>query len=238
MASQIPAVTIDTFARSIFREAKRYGFDQIDVVRLVNALMDMSIESGKNAHQDDAEQSAILDTSKLEVNAFPLISPRLEIRLAGPSDTAVLGQWLEDEYGQHFLLSCASAQSLSVETLLSHPNNEVGIVELTHAGGAREPIGAVAYLDLDRRQQRAELRKLIGSKNARGKGYAEEATMLWIEYGISKLRLRKIYVSTLQTNLRNIRLNESIGFRVEGILRGEVQLGTERHDVLRMGLIR
>jgi RimJ/RimL family protein N-acetyltransferase len=50
------------------------------------------------------------------------------------------------------------------------------------------------------------------------------------------LRLEKVYVSTLQTQLSNIRLNESVGFRVEGLLRGEVRIDGERHDVLRMGL--
>ena len=75
-------------------------------------------------------------------------------------------------------------------------------------------------------------------KDARGKGYAEEATRLWIEYGFRVLGIDKIYVSTLQTHLRNIKLNEEIGFRVEGLLREEVLLDGRRLDVLRMGLCR
>jgi diamine N-acetyltransferase len=71
---------------------------------------------------------------------------------------------------------------------------------------------------------------------ARGKGYAEEATRLWVEYGLRRLSLEKIYVSTLQNHIPNIRLNESVGFRVEGVLRQEVLLNGVRHDVLRMGL--
>ena len=98
------------------------------------------------------------------------------------------------------------------------------------------PVGAVAFLDIDMNQRRTELRKLIGVSDARGKGLAEEATSLWIRYGCEKLELEKFYVSTLQTHLRNIRLNESIGFRVEGVLHGEVRIGEKRYDVLRMGL--
>ena len=94
----------------------------------------------------------------------------------------------------------------------------------------------MAFLDIDTVQRRAELRKLIGDDSERGKGYAEEATALWVAYGHERLGLEKIYLSTLQTHLRNIRLNESIGFRTEGVLRNEILLGNERHDVLRMGL--
>ena len=38
----------------------------------------------------------------------------------------------------------------------------------------------------------------------RGKGFAKEATKLWIQYGITKLDLKKIYLDRLDTNIRNI----------------------------------
>jgi RimJ/RimL family protein N-acetyltransferase len=93
----------------------------------------------------------------------------------------------------------------------------------------------MAYLDHSRIQNRAELRKLIGESDCRGKGLAEEATRLWVRYGIIGLGLEKIYLSTLQTQIANIRLNEDIGFKVEGLLRDEVLIDGKRHDVLRMG---
>jgi RimJ/RimL family protein N-acetyltransferase len=98
-----------------------------------------------------------------------------------------------------------------------------------------KPIGALAYLDHDVDHKRAELRKLIGDPEFRGMGLAEEATQLWIAYGIHALHLEKIYVSTLQTHINNIKLNEKIGFQVEGLLRDEVLIDGTRHDVLRMG---
>ena len=51
-----------------------------------------------------------------------------------------------------------------------------------------------------------------------------------------QLGLEKIYVSTLQTHIRNIQLNETIGFQVEGVLHNEVRIRDHRHDVLRMGM--
>jgi len=100
------------------------------------------------------------------------------------------------------------------------------------------PIGAVAFLNYDVMQFKAELRKLIGEPNMRGKGLGKEATRLWIRYGTETLDLKKIYLNTLDTNIRNIRLNEEIGFRVEGILRNEVFVDGKYKDLLRMGLWR
>lgn len=169
----------------------------------------------------------------MRAEAFPLQSERLQIRRADPDlDMQLLEGWVADHYGRHFLLSCATAQPMDLNALLENPQNEVGIV--LEADG--EPIGSVAFLDIDTAQKRAELRKLIGVPEARGKGYAEEATRLWIEYGGQMLGLQKIYVSTLQTHLRNIQLNESIGFKVKGLLQREVLISGDRHDVLRMGL--
>lgn len=139
---------------------------------------------------------------------------------------------MADQYGRHFLLSCATAQPMDLIALFENPQNEVGIILLADG----EPIGSVAFLDIDNVQKRAELRKVIGVSEARGIGYAEEATRLWIQYGGQQLGLEKFYVSTLQTHLRNIQLNESIGFKVEGLLQREVLISGERHDVLRMGL--
>ena len=40
MSNSVPAETIEAFARTICAEAHKYGFETIDVVRLINAMMD------------------------------------------------------------------------------------------------------------------------------------------------------------------------------------------------------
>jgi RimJ/RimL family protein N-acetyltransferase len=236
MASQIPDRTISVFARSIFQEARNYGFSQIDTVRLINALMDLSVEQttvrpteGLLANMGPVNS---VDDANLNVDRFPLISPRLRIRaLEGADDRALLESWLHDDTGRQFLLSCETARQADLKALLGNARNHVAMITLP----AGKPIGAVAFLDHDEAQQRAELRKVIGVPEERGKGYARESTMLWLRYGIEKLKLEKIYVSTLQNRLRHIRLNESVGFRVEGVLTDELLIDGQRMDVLRMG---
>ncbi|MCP4011039.1 MAG: GNAT family N-acetyltransferase, partial [Proteobacteria bacterium] len=75
-----------------------------------------------------------------------------------------------------------------------------------------------------------------GNPAMRGLGLAKEATQLWIDYGVSALGIKKIQISTLNTNIHNVRLNEDLGFKVEGILRNEICVDGVYLDVLRMGL--
>jgi RimJ/RimL family protein N-acetyltransferase len=232
MAASVPEETVKAFAHSIHQEATKYGFTQIDTIRLINALMDFSMDQSRNGGNTSRSEELEISTVNHSVESFPLKSSRLSIRrVDADGDKPLLESWIEDTYGRHFLLSCAAAEQHDVGALLSNERNDVGIVELLDG----TPIGAVAYLDIDAGQRRAELRKLIGAKDERGKGYAEEATSLWIEYGVKHLGLEKIFVSTLQTHLRNIKLNESVGFKIEGILRAEVLMDGKRYDVLRMG---
>lgn len=231
MADSIPIETIQAFAKTICAEARKYGFQQIDFIRLINEMMDASAGTGSSESRE--EGVSVEELGPFEVRSFPLKSKRLQIRKAVPeADIEVLRGWMADQYGRYFLLSCATAQSLELDALLTRERNEVGII----VDAENRPIGAVAYLDIDAEQKRAELRKLIGEQSARGKGFAEEATRLWIQYGGDVLGLEKIYVSTLQTHLKNIQLNESIGFKVEGVLEREVLISGVRYDVLRMGL--
>ncbi|MDH4054668.1 MAG: GNAT family N-acetyltransferase [Gammaproteobacteria bacterium] len=233
MAGEIPNTTISALARSIFKEASSYGFGQIDIIRLINELMDlcMSSESMGTTHAHAEKRHALRSSKSLA--ELPVKGERVSIRaFNAPHDCELLERWLPEKYGRYFVLSCATAQSTTVEALTSSPNNHVGIITL-HDG---TPIGAMAMLDHSRLQRRAELRKLIGEPKYRGQGIAEEATRLWVHYGIQGLGLEKIYVSTLQTQVANIKLNESIGFKVEGLLRDEVLIDGLRCDVLRMGL--
>ena len=228
----IPAQTIQTVARSIYREASTYGFAPLDIIRLINELMDLTKMGSETETAATDALAGIEDDFGSQSLEFPLVGKRIRIREFQPDDLALLEQWLPDKYGRYFVLSCATAQTVTIDSLTNSPFNRLGIITLPD----ETPIGAMAYLDLSRTQKRAELRKLIGDAGSRGQGLAEEATRLWIAYGMRTLGLEKIYVSTLQTHIANIRLNEAVGFKVEGLLRNEVMIDGRRHDVLRMGI--
>jgi len=233
----LPDQTLETLVRNFFRESTNYGFKQLDYVRFVNLLLDLSMEPHGEDLDDssDDEQSAVPLYAKNDDNfmSLPIESDRIRIRKLDPSvDMEIMHQWLEDKYGRQFLLSRITAQTLDLEKIVNDCWNIFGIVT-THDD---IPIGCMAYLGFNSDQKKAELRKLIGNPAMRGKGYAKEATQLWIRYGINALKLKKIHLSTLHTDLRNLRLNEDLGFKIEGILRNEICVDGTYHDVLRMSL--
>ncbi len=240
--NRIPAQTIEILARSFFREGLLYGFQLLDYVRFVNMLLENSMDNNWDApslttkENEEEKRSAEDDKcmhSKLSFSQLPLNGKRIKIRAFEKTwDMEMLEKWLEDKNGRHFLMSRSTAQETSLNNLIETESNIFGVVTLPD----NTPIGLVAFLNHDVLQKKTELRKLIGDPMMRGKGFAKEATKLWIQYGIIKLGLKKIYLNTLDTNIRNIKLNEELGFKMEGILRNEVFFDDKNHDVLRMGL--
>jgi diamine N-acetyltransferase len=228
----IPDVTIEVIARNLFKEAQRYGFHQADYLRLVNHLLDLS---GRGEVRDRQRETEADPRSLMLSPRLPLDGNAIRIRaFDAAGDRALLARWLDDTHGRFFLLSSVTAKTLDIDEVLRSDRNIFGVIVLPDA----TPIGMMAFLDVDRWQQKAELRKLIGEPQYRGRGYARQGTALWTHYGLHGLGLKKIYLNTLQTNMRNIRLNEALGFRVEGILRKEFFLDGEHHDVLRMALLK
>ncbi len=228
-ADLIPNPTIEAIARTLYREGQAYGFGEADYVRLVNELLALSIAAGDSnqANSNGNGQHAVAAGS-----ALPLVDADLTVRAFADADVALLREWVQEAQGRYFLLSRLSGAMRELPQILLSDQTVLGTI----AVGDR-PIGVVAYLDWNRGQRKAEVRKLIGDVRYRGRGYAKRAMRLWIQYGLGTMGLRKIYLNTLYTDVRNIRLNQELGFTVEGILRHECIVDGRCHDILRMGLV-
>jgi len=228
----VPQEVIEIAARSLFKETMYYGFNQLDYIRFVNFLLDLSMKQNNGFH--DQEPSTPITFMQPNSSDFPLVGGRIQIRrYHDKADRRLFKKWLTDQNGRYFLLSRLTSKKANIAELVRDQSNILGIITLPDS----QPIGMMAFLNNDQIQRKAELRKLIGEPEFRGKGLAKEATKLWIEYGIYSLGLKKIYLNTLDTNIRNIKLNEELGFRVEGILRNECLIDGEYHDILKMGLL-
>ena len=231
----IPDLTLETLSRNFFKEAASYGFSQVDYVRFVNLLLDQAMNHKPDPVEARGHRESPSDPEKSGLDAadLPLSGARVMIRqFDAESDLPLFDRWLSDEWGRYFLLSRGTAECMDIHEVAARDDAVLGIVTLPDS----TPIGSVAFLDYDPVQRKAELRKLIGEPGQRKKGLAKEAAGWWIRYGISRLKLKKIYLNTLETDIRNIRLNEGLGFKVEGVLRNEVLIDGVYRDVLRMGL--
>lgn len=101
------------------------------------------------------------------------------------------------------------------------------------AGG--EHAGNVVLDQIDTHLGTARLSIYVGAA-ARGAGVGEAATRLAVDYAFQALGLYKVWLTVHAENSRARATYERIGFRVEGILRGEFLLAGRRVDAVRMGL--
>ena len=231
--SKIPDTTIEALTRNFFKESLDYGFKYEDYLKFVNSLLEYAISAKNNGNGKEPETISSFKNS-LKTPALPIQTENLIIReFDKENDSKLIEEWSRDKFGRYFLLSMTSSLDSNIEKLISSNIHYLGVVTLKD----NTPIGVVGFLNFDKAHRKAELRKLIGVPEYRAHGYGKEATRYWIEYGFKKLELKKIYLNTIDTNIHNIRINEKMGFKVEGILRDEAMVDGVTHDILRMGLI-
>jgi len=229
----IPNATIEAVARSLFRETAHYGFKQVDYLRFVNILLDLSM---KNGYQNLEQSHTRIAYYPTEHSSLPLIGDRVRIRkFFKAEDESTLEQWLIASENQHFLICGMTSEKWDMKNLIADEKNVLGIV--TSNNNEALAIGATAFIGYDAIQGKAELRAFIGVPAFEGRGMLKEATRLWIQFGISNLGLKKINLNILDTNIRTIKLNEELGFKVEGILRNECYFDGKYHDVLKMAYL-
>lgn len=86
----------------------------------------------------------------------------------------------------------------------------------------QEAVGIIGLLDINKIHQKAEYYILLGDRNYRGKGVAQKASNIILDYGFSRLHLNRIYLFTEKNNLVAQKLFEKIGFKKEGLLRNDI----------------
>ncbi|MCW8850367.1 MAG: GNAT family N-acetyltransferase [Melioribacteraceae bacterium] len=224
-------VNLNALAKSIYDESIVMKFSSGDYVKLMNEIIDMTIEKPESASieiSDDNDQDEI--TSDL-----PIESKNLIIRYYNSEiDKKYVSKWFETDNNNLFLLSTNTRNHLDVESIKNDENNIFATITLKD----KKPIGLLAILNIDKRNKKGEMRKMIGNIKERGKGYGKESTQLWLKYCTGFLDLRKVYINTIETNIKNISLNRQLGLKIEGLLKQDCILDNVVHDVLRMAYIR
>jgi RimJ/RimL family protein N-acetyltransferase len=75
-----------------------------------------------------------------------------------------------------------------------------------------DPVGLVGAEHIDRRSGKVEMRKLVGDPRMHGKGIGKRATFLFLYYLFVIRKFEKVYVHSMDTNIRNVNLNAKFGF--------------------------
>ena len=158
---------------------------------------------------------------------------RVSLRPLMPDDRPLLETWARDKDIQHSL-SRSLVSDLMAE--LTQPDTHTRESFIIH--DARDhPIGLTSLFNLSASPACGEMAKLLGSPDARGKGYAKESEVLMLGYAFDRLKLNRVFIRTAGFNLQNIKLNEKLGLRFEGILRECRMLDEELVDIVVMSIL-
>ena len=221
-------ITKETIINSVIYVLKKFDLQPKDYIYVANALLDMALNPKQDSVHKTFEKINIKPDGKLPIT-FENITIR-EINLKKDKDK-IMG-WIEDIKGRDFFLSRIDDIDRTTDVIIKDPKHVFGLVL---ADGV--PIGIMGFMNYDKKNRKAELRKIIGELDYRGKGFGKKATNLWLSYGLSCLNLRKIYLYTFDNDLRNIRINMDMGFQLEGIFRQENLYNNEPKDILRMAYL-
>ena len=97
-------------------------------------------------------------------------------------------------------------------------------------------VGIIGGENIDPESTKLEMKKLVGDPAMRGKGIGKRATFLYLYQVFVIRKFYKVYLHTLEINIRNLNLNGNLGFSLEGVFFDDVMIEGVRQDVVRMAL--
>jgi RimJ/RimL family protein N-acetyltransferase len=200
---------------------------------------DGALDAG--AYASEADEALALPVlfrlEKVRQNRHALHGPRVCLRPVGPGDRPLLEAWRQDtEIRKTFGRDLLDHLIARIDALAGDERRRDFLI-CDGSDPSGRGVGAVCLFHIDAATGQAEIAKLLGDPRARGKGYAKEATGIVLGYAFRTLRLRRVYLQTAGFNLHNIKLNEKLGFRFEGILRESRALGGRLVDVVQMSML-
>jgi len=101
-----------------------------------------------------------------------------------------------------------------------------------------QTVGMMGLDKIDWRNQEAETGQILFDPDQRGRGYAEEAMCLGLDYAFDELNLHRVYAVVYASNRAIIEFDKFFGFQEEGVLRQAVFSGGKFQDKVILGLLR
>jgi RimJ/RimL family protein N-acetyltransferase len=97
-------------------------------------------------------------------------------------------------------------------------------------------VGIIGAEQIDRESAKLEMRKLVGDPRMHGKGIGKLATFLFLYYAFVIQKFRKVFIYSMDVNVRNLNLNGRFGFELEGVFFENAFVQNAWRDVVRMSL--
>ncbi len=108
------------------------------------------------------------------------------------------------------------------------------VIFTIYEAATMRPIGTTSLKGIDHTQGTAMYGISIADKDAWGKGYGTETTILMLDYAFNVLGLHNVMLEVYGFNERAVRAYARAGFAIIGRRREAHRVGQQRHDVVLM----
>ena len=221
-------------AKGFYKELIKYGVKEPEILTVAEHLLDnVALKSNPNQIPLDTYNHLfrITDIQNDWGNRQTLgigdvsLSPLLE------SDYPTIAQWTQSEEAKRYFYPRFPNTTEELTIYFQSPNREYFRILSDD-----QFVGIIGADQIDRASKKIEMRKLIGDSDQRGKGIGKRATFLFLFHTYLIAKYEKVFLHSLDVNLRNLTLNGKFGFYLEGVFFEDIVIEGEAHDVARMAL--
>ncbi|HUX95601.1 MAG TPA: GNAT family protein [Bacteroidales bacterium] len=168
---------------------------------------------------------------------IPLVSERLLLKpLSLEHLTQDYVDWMNDPDVIRYLESGGNYTLEMLKEYLMDVEKKEILFWAIHKKDDHLHIGNIKIDPINIRHGIGEYGIMMGRKSEWGKGYAEEATRLILNYSFEHLGLRKITLGVISKNKAAFNLYLKIGFELEGIYKKQGIYAGEYCDAIRMAI--
>jgi RimJ/RimL family protein N-acetyltransferase len=221
-------------AKSFYNELINYGVNKAEVLSVAGHLLDNISQTTGPANKPDEYYNRLFtikdvrdewaEGKRLSLSEVSLVPMELAF-------VPKIATWLRaPAIGESFYPRFPASEAELKRSFRSPAREYFAIFH------ERDLAGFIGAENIDTHSERLEMRKLVGDADMHGKGLGKRATFLFLYYVFMIRKFKRVYLHTLDINIRNLNLNGKFGFELEGVFLEEAKIENQWRDVIRMAL--
>ena len=173
---------------------------------------------------------------KFNIDQYPVIyGNNILLRPIQYKDTDLIVKWRNNlDVRKNFIFREPFTKELHENWMKTKVNTGEVIQYIIEDNFRKTAVGSVYFRDLDYTNESAEFGIFIGESEYRGKGIGYESTKLFVNWGGEHLKLHRIFLRLLSTNLAAYKIYEKAGFKQEGYFHDMVKIENIFYDIIFM----
>lgn len=223
-------------AKSFYTELIKYGVDKAQVVTVAGHLLDNLMQKDGPGGSHTEYYNRLFTVKDLQ-NDWPaakrLAIQEVSISPLDPAFVPRISGWLREPAIRESFQPSFPDSNAELDRYFRAPTRDYfGIFY------QQDMVGTIGAESIDTASSKLEMRKLVGDPRMRGKGIGKRATFLFLYHVFVIRKFRKVYIHSMDCNIRNLNINRQFGFELEGFFLDETVIQNKRFDVVRMALTR